>query len=62
MSGSDLLMFMATLMWYRLPLNLIILKALNKTMHAILCAFFISVNKLMLASFRHNYEVCKTDY
>lgn len=31
-------------------------------MHAILCAFFISVNKLMLASFIHSYEVYETDF
>ena len=39
-----------------------ILKALNKSMHALLCAFFISVNKLMLASFIHSYKVYETDF
>lgn len=36
--GSDLFIFTSLLFSYKLPLNLV-LKALNKTMHAVLCAF-----------------------
>lgn len=40
---------MPTLLCYRLPLNLIILKALNRTMHAILYAFLYQLISLCLA-------------
>lgn len=59
--GSGSSIFMSARLCYRLPLNLIILKALNKTMHAIL-RFFVSVNKLMLGSFVHSHAVDKTDF
>lgn len=40
-SGGDFLIFVSTLIWKRLPLNLIILKALSKTMHVLLYCFFL---------------------
>lgn len=38
--GALFLILMSTLLWNRLPLTLIILKALTKTMHAILMLLF----------------------
>lgn len=36
--GVTLSVVTSTVLWCRLPVSLIILKALNETMHAILCA------------------------